>query len=50
MIMLFDASHMLRTVHARVLKFHVWIPHGNIADLYFFSHPSYVPFWSYPPE
>ena len=23
-------------MHARVLKFHVWIPHGKIADLYFF--------------
>ena len=25
-----------RTVYARVLKFHIWIPHGKIADLYFF--------------
>ena len=25
-----------RTVHARVLKFHVWIPHGKIADTYIF--------------
>ena len=31
-----DACHILRTVHARVLKFHVWIPHGKIADPYFF--------------
>ena len=22
-----------RTVHARVLKFHIWIPHGEIADV-----------------
>ena len=25
-----------RTVHARVLKFHIWIPHGKIADPRFF--------------
>ena len=31
-----DACHILRTVHARVLKFHIWIPHGKIADPYFF--------------
>ena len=30
------ACHILWTVHARVLKFHIWIPHGKIADLYFF--------------
>ena len=23
-------------MHARVLKFHVWIPHGKIADTFFF--------------
>ena len=44
-----DACHILRTVHARVLKFHIWIPHGKIADLYFFSCPSCLPFWSYAP-
>ena len=32
----FDACHILWTAHARVLKFHVWIPHGKIADQYFF--------------
>ena len=49
-VTLFDASHILWTVHARVLKFHIWIPHGKIADLYFFfSCPSYPPFWSYAP-
>ena len=31
-----DACHILWTMHARVLKFHVWIPHGKIADPYFF--------------
>ena len=29
-----------RTVHARVLKFHIWISHGKIAGPYFFSGPS----------
>ena len=36
-----------RTVHARVLKFHIWIPHGKIANTHFFSCLSYLPFWSY---
>ena len=44
-----DACLILRTVHARVLKFHIWIPHGKIADPYFFSCPSCLPFWSYAP-
>ena len=36
-----------RTVHARIFKFHIlWIPHGKIADPYFFSCLSYLPFWS----
>ena len=42
-----DACHFLWTVHARVLKFHIWIPHGKISDPYFFSCLSYLPFWSY---
>ena len=29
-----------------VLKFHMWIPHKKIADPYFFSFLSYLPFWS----
>ena len=37
------------TVKASVLKFHIWIPHKKIADLYFFSFLSYLPFWSYGP-
>ena len=41
-----DACHILWTVHARVLNFHLWIPHGKIAHLYFFSCPSYRPFLS----
>ena len=44
-----DACHILWTVPARVLKFHIWIPHGKIADRYFFSCPSYLLFWSYAP-
>ena len=31
-----DACHILWTVHARVLKFYIWIPHGKVADSYFF--------------
>ena len=38
-----------RAVHASVLKFYIWIPHGKIADTHFFSCPSYFPFWSYAP-
>ena len=38
-----------KTVKARVLEFHMWIPHTKIADLYDFSFPSYIPFWSYGP-
>ena len=44
-----DACHILWTVHARALKFHIWIPHGKIAYPYFFSYLSYLPFWSYAP-
>ena len=36
-------------VNARVLKFHMHIPHEKIVDLYFFSCPSYTPFLSYVP-
>ena len=31
-----DACHILRTVHARVLKFHIRIPHGKVVDLKLF--------------
>ena len=31
-----DPYHILWTVHARVLKFHIWIPDGKIADTFFF--------------
>ena len=33
-----------RTVHARVLKFHLWIPHGKIADTPFFFLSEFSPF------
>ena len=33
---LIDPCHILGSVHARVLKFHVWIPRGKTADTYFF--------------
>ena len=36
-VMLFDAFHNFRTVHATVLNFFIWIPHEKIADTYFFS-------------
>ena len=36
-------------VNARVLKFHMHIPHEKIVDPYFFSCPSYAPFLSYVP-
>ena len=35
-VLLFDACLILWTLHARVLNFHVWIPHGKIADTIFF--------------
>ena len=34
-------------MNARVLKFHIQIPHEKIVDPYFFSCPSYAPFLSY---
>ena len=33
-----------RTMHARVLKCHIWIPHGKIADPYFFFLSVLSPF------
>ena len=37
-------------MNARVLKFHIHIPHDKIVDLYFFFvWPSYAPFLSYVP-
>ena len=47
---LFDACHFLWTVNARVLKFHIWISHGKIADTRFFlvrviSRSGIMPLW-----
>ena len=36
-VKLFCACHILRTLHARVLKFYIWVPNEKIADSYFFS-------------
>ena len=36
-------------MNARVLKFHMHIPHEKIVDPYFISYPSYAPFLSYVP-
>ena len=33
-----------KTVHARVLKFHIWIPHGKIVDARFFFLSELCPF------
>ena len=41
--------HSSKTVHARVLEFHIWIPHAKIADTHFFSCQSYLCIWSYAP-
>ena len=30
------ASYNFGTVRARIMKIHIWIPHGKIADPYFF--------------
>ena len=42
-----DACHISWTVHARVLKFHIWIPHEKIADPYFFFLSALSPLGSY---
>ena len=36
-------------MNARVLKFHIQIPHEKNVDPYFFSCSIYVPFWTYVP-
>ena len=36
-------------MNARVLNFHIQIPHDKIVDPYFFVWPSYAPFLSYVP-
>ena len=39
-IKLFCACHILRTLHARVLKFYIWFSNEKIADPYFFPCPA----------
>ena len=41
--------HSSRTVHARVMKFHIWIPQGKRFDAHFFFLSELSPFWSYAP-
>ena len=36
LVKLFCACHILRILHARVLKFYIWVPNEKIADPYFF--------------
>ena len=38
-------------IHVRdiVLKLHVWIPHGKIADAYFWFSLNYLPLFNYGP-
>ena len=43
------ACHILWTLHARALKFHLWIPHEKVADTCLFFWSSCLPFWSYAP-
>ena len=33
----FCACHIIRTLHARVLKFYIWVPNEKIVDTYFVS-------------
>ena len=49
-VTLFHACHKLNklwTVHARVLKFHIYIPQGKKYLTHIFFCPSYLTFWSY---
>ena len=39
-----SSVHSSRTVHAKVLKFHIWIPHGKIANTRFFFLSKLSPF------
>ena len=39
-IKLFCACHILRTLHARVFIFYIWVPNEKIADPYFFFSSS----------
>ena len=39
----FVRSSVQNRIQARVLKFHIWIPHQKIAYPYFFSCLNYLP-------
>ena len=34
-----------RTVHARILKFHIWVPHGKIFDTWVIALSGVMPLW-----
>ena len=36
--------HSINFMHARVLKFHIWIPYEKVANTYFFSLSGLCPF------
>ena len=40
----FDMCHDLRTMHAMVLKFSIWMSHEKLGDLYFFLCRQIHPF------
>ena len=48
-VRLFVRSSVQNRIQARVLKFHIWIPHQKIAYPYFFSCLNYLPLPSYAP-
>ena len=53
-VTLYEACHILWTVHARIFKFHIWIPHRKVADPYFFlvqviSLSGVMPLWNQRP-
>ena len=48
-VTLFVPTVTFKPFKARVLKFHMWIPHEKIANPCFFFLFRYLPFWSYGP-
>ena len=43
-LLLSCAKHKFRTIHANVLKFHIWIPREKNRLPVFCSSPNYLPF------
>ena len=37
-------------MQAKVLKFHIWIPHEKVTDIFFFAYQDYAPFGLWPFE